>query len=1471
MTNQISAKLERAVSLLVLTCIAAFAASTAHALPRPTAASYARGAQFEVAGYDSSKPALSDFPVLVRIANDSPSGFAYSQLMSPSDGADICFIDMNGNGLPFEIDTWDPDGTSLIWVTLPTMEHGTQFVMCWGGATSGKTVCADNPFAGYKGVWHMDSVDPVDSSPNGYDGTHRTGNLSVVAGVVGSAVNVPRTDTKDGITCGNVIPNSELTNGFTIAGWCRPTQYGGMGDGAAMFGKEGLVSLRINSATKVILTTPYKTNHDINLSSGVLPAVSNWWHFVATFKMNTANDGLKFYVNGQLVKTRGAEDIKKKTETTEIFLGNNEWNQAFKGDLDEIRLSAGLRSADWAAASYATQSSPTFLTAGEVQPYEATAAPDVGLVVQSAAVGYTNATLTASVGSLGMDDGLAADASWVDLLLVVSANDDLSDPLFSIPLDRVSSVPVAIPAAILPLVTNTTYYAKLFATNSFGVAGESSSIFFTTLTPGAPSGTATFLERGFTTLAATGATTGFGTGDESAAMRLEASTDGFETVAAFSPEIDAAIDDPVVFIIENLAPDTTYALRLRITNDWGVATAIALPSTATRAVPFATTGIGWQFSQDGSTIDIVFGVSGIYDGASGTATLTYGGVEQGARDFNEAASLSWPGIAVVRENPVARVVLSAELAGQTYTQTFEATIAPGSTAVPVSDIMDHVSAETAVRVRPGDVVTLPELNGSEQYIVGNKLFASLDGNVLTARRPGIVGIHCVGNDYATNTLAVLVLPEKIGNGDIYIFKESSITGNNNGLWCSASSWAKVGAETNDSYPQNPDDIAIIPYYALDSKSVNLGGDVAVGGLFVGGFRDGKAYVTLGTNNSSYKRKISICRTDGEAAIMQLCSSSLNLGDNACRTTLKFSDGLALVEFLSSTTLSGGWDGTNSNHPQGRFDFSSKTNSIPDNVTVVLREMDTQGVSYNAGTITIGNLSGTGTFWNHSRGLVKYGGGSSAFRGHIRDSGGHGAGGESQGRSGPAYFRSTSITNASAEVVGWVASSGQDPQSDYRKGVGALYTGYPHPHEVDKPHASYFPARGATMHGGLIVNRYIGSSAWTNTMENSITRDTKRTDFLNVDCGFNYLFGDGTSDSNPGNDFIVDAIFHGNKATLRITDPSRYSLASAAATTNVMNVLHGISAHAVGAGGNCETTAAYSIVPWIVAPVAQNDQNTMLFACFDEADRLVRPAYESQSIESFGDADNAIVWTKDKNSIALDADKTLNSLVLDNSGLHSQDKQLGVGRTLTLASGGLVFSGSGAVIGTWNGGTANGSLVLGDANHPAYVWARGSTNSPNQVWAKVTAPGGFVSAYTGNLVLGGDQTGIGDEIAVNAGTLILGTAESTCSLATELPIRIFANATLKLPNADSTNGAIVKFDGAAGWFGKVEVPAGVAAKCRRAYWRDYPETQEWQVLKRGIYGSSESGAPNVRDDLFVGAGTLQVLRDDSAIPLIIFVR
>ena len=96
-----------------------------------------------------------------------------------------------------------------------------------------------------------------------------------------------------------------------------------------------------------------------------------------------------------------------------------------------------------------------------------------------------------------------------------------------------------------------------------------------------------------------------------------------------------------------------------------------------------------------------------------------------------------------------------------------------------------------------------------------------------------------------------------------------------------------------------------------------------------------------------------------------------------------------------------------------------------------------------------------------------------------------------------------------------------------------------------------------------------------------------------------------------------------------------------------------------------------------------------------------------------------------------------------------------------------------------------------------------------------------------------------------------------ALAEGLPVRIYANATLSVPHADSLKGTILKMDGAAGWFGTVEIPAGVEANCEKLFVRDYPDSPEWTELRRGTYGSSESPAQFARDDLFSGGGVLYV--------------
>ena len=63
-----------------------------------------------VSGYAGSAE-LANFPVLVTLADNSPSGFHYSDCAAS--GSDLRFADADGNLIPHEIDTWNTSGTSL--------------------------------------------------------------------------------------------------------------------------------------------------------------------------------------------------------------------------------------------------------------------------------------------------------------------------------------------------------------------------------------------------------------------------------------------------------------------------------------------------------------------------------------------------------------------------------------------------------------------------------------------------------------------------------------------------------------------------------------------------------------------------------------------------------------------------------------------------------------------------------------------------------------------------------------------------------------------------------------------------------------------------------------------------------------------------------------------------------------------------------------------------------------------------------------------------------------------------------------------------------------------------------------------------------------------------------------------------------------------------------------------------------------
>ena len=143
---------------------------------------------------------LSGFPVLVRLSTDI-SGFNYIDIAA--DHSDIAFGTDDGATIttyPFEVVAWDNNGTSLIWVRVPSLAAASSFNFYYGNGSVANT--PSSTWTGYAGVWHMDENYDATSAPsglsrdstaNGLDATPTNGGSGNLAqmisaeGVVGNA------------------------------------------------------------------------------------------------------------------------------------------------------------------------------------------------------------------------------------------------------------------------------------------------------------------------------------------------------------------------------------------------------------------------------------------------------------------------------------------------------------------------------------------------------------------------------------------------------------------------------------------------------------------------------------------------------------------------------------------------------------------------------------------------------------------------------------------------------------------------------------------------------------------------------------------------------------------------------------------------------------------------------------------------------------------------------------------------------------------------------------------------------------------------------------------------------------------------------------------------------------------------------------------------------------------------------------
>lgn len=181
----------------------------------------------------------TNFQIPVRISEDKAKGIIYDEL--GKNGATLAFVGEDGSLLAYDVDTWDINGESVVWVNLPTAKNGTKFTMYWN-IRDGQIAPGPKPekvWADYVGVWHFNetitsataaATASKDATGNGLDavptrGTHPTdwrSQMTSTSGVFGNA----RVNSTGSYTGGNrlVLDGSDdlaLGGAFVFSGWIR--------------------------------------------------------------------------------------------------------------------------------------------------------------------------------------------------------------------------------------------------------------------------------------------------------------------------------------------------------------------------------------------------------------------------------------------------------------------------------------------------------------------------------------------------------------------------------------------------------------------------------------------------------------------------------------------------------------------------------------------------------------------------------------------------------------------------------------------------------------------------------------------------------------------------------------------------------------------------------------------------------------------------------------------------------------------------------------------------------------------------------------------------------------------------------------------------------------------------------------------------------------------------------------------------
>jgi hypothetical protein len=328
---------------------------------------------------DSQIGTLTNFPLLVKLGPSLSPGFNYRDF-ALADGADLRFADgTERTHLHYEVEKWDTNGVSYVWVLVPVFVPGGNIWAYWDNPATRRAICTTNWAAwssDYRGVWHL-GTNLLDSTANRNNGVN-LGSLDTT-GLISSARSF---DGEGGhrVDCG-AGASLYASTGLTVSCWIAPAMNRATTNAIISlarwfngnplngdFRDYGYNVRQVNDRIDFVYGAYFQGFHvdSVQCPGFITDAdVGKWIHVSATFD----SGAMRVYKNGVQVGEKAITWYKYPMygdngyfrigycRSGNPYAGwdNDGAPNAFVGIIDEVEVQGMTRSSNWIWACWLTQ------------------------------------------------------------------------------------------------------------------------------------------------------------------------------------------------------------------------------------------------------------------------------------------------------------------------------------------------------------------------------------------------------------------------------------------------------------------------------------------------------------------------------------------------------------------------------------------------------------------------------------------------------------------------------------------------------------------------------------------------------------------------------------------------------------------------------------------------------------------------------------------------------------------------------------------------------------------------------------------------------------------------------------------------------------------------------------------------------------------------------------------------------------